>query len=464
MSLTRSGRHYNTMSADQENMEAVGDINDTEEGDSVNLGEENANRDQQLTMLQAMIHDLMMNHETTHKAILTIGSHLKSSMEPQEGAESNMQGEPAVVSSQSQNSEQNAPSARIPPNLMIPRDLSFAGSLQENTGAFLDKLERHCNLLGLSNTHKAQIFPLLIRGLALSWYNDLGSSVQDSWTLLRQACMDKFGPKARGMSHTTALLDFKQGPTQSIDHYVTEMVKRFEMCDATAERRLEAFINGLKPDIKAYVVEKEPETFQEAEKFARKREEVQRIRFPTQTLAAIDLLLAETGKSPTTVESLQSQLNAVTETIAELKRRQDQHPRQRTPSPTRRSTDGQRDDREDSRPSTERKPPHPRTTEGRPRCQRCGKVGHYTDRCRTRERPRCYNCNRTGHFASECRSASRPYCTYCNMAGHTQASCRTRQRQEQSYRQPPHVPYYQDQQAPHGQYQAPQQLPGQGNY
>ena len=114
------------MSADQENMEAVRDIIDTGEEESVDLGEENRNRDQHL----------LMNHETTHKAILTKGSHLKSSMEPQDGADSNMQGEAAVASNQSQTSEQYIPSARVPLNLMISRDLSFAGSLQEKTSAF----------------------------------------------------------------------------------------------------------------------------------------------------------------------------------------------------------------------------------------------------------------------------------------------------------------------------------------
>ena len=51
--------------------------------------------------------------------------------------------------------------------------VSFGTTAQESVTAFLTKLERHCKFSGLQDTHKAQMFALLLQGIALEWSESL---------------------------------------------------------------------------------------------------------------------------------------------------------------------------------------------------------------------------------------------------------------------------------------------------
>ena len=412
---------------------------------------------QRLNTNMANIHGcvtkLSANHRVTHDTLLTLGKYVKSQMPetqkdtagpppPMAAAASptptpeTVGRTPAPVStptpetvgrtsapvpaSTPETVERNPTPMGVLPASALPRGLSFGATAQESVTAFLTKLERHCRFSGLQDIHKAQMFALLLHGIALKWFDSLPPSVQDNWELLKAKCLSKFGPEAHIGARYATLLNYQQEVSQSVENYTEEILRRFQLCTVSESRQLDDYIRGLLPDIRVYVWEKNPQSFTDAVTHARVAEAMNNLRAPSAQLAAATQGLTGGAEQQPRSHSPASRTTA------------------KTSSPPHRGRNHQNLTQQS------------RTTQGKPRCQRCGEVGHYTNACRTDTRPRCSNCHRMGHLARECRSAPRPWCTFCERAGHTYASCRTRERQSR----PPPTRYT----------QGPTQYPTQGNY
>ena len=313
--------------------------------------------------LSEQLTGLMGNHNTTHESILELGNYLKQ--------------RDRSVPENSQPIDPTTDLASCPSTTVLHtatasllRDLSFSGAQKENVRTFLQKLNGRAELFSLSDTQKAQIFGILVTGLAFSWYQSLDNSTKRDWQRLQDACMEQYGPPAGSMFHVAATLEHTQGRHQSVDSYIAEMVQRFERCDAAENRRVESFVRGLRPEFRVYVMEKDPSTFREAERLAKKIEHLQSQTKDQPPPAAIEAMLAYTPSQTQAVASVASdsdlarQVRELTAELALLKSNKEEK--------------GARAETVDDR---RRRTPQSRTTQGRPRCQRCDKVGHYNDAC-----------------------------------------------------------------------------------
>ena len=93
----------------------------------------------------------------------------------------------------------------------IPRDLSFSGSYHEDAGQFATKFARYSTYENISAYEMCGLFPVLLSGPALSWFEGLSDEVKDCWDMLNAAFLSKYGPPSRGFLQETALLD-SSGP------------------------------------------------------------------------------------------------------------------------------------------------------------------------------------------------------------------------------------------------------------
>ena len=112
-------------------------------------------------------------------------------------------------------------------------------------------------------------FALHLSGPAESFYYNLPSVVQGSYTDQRDALKERFAPAHRSLRLRQALSVRRQGATETIETFLAHLNEKFSCLDLRDEDTLSYLVQGLRPDIQAEVLKKEPKTYAEAEDAAR---------------------------------------------------------------------------------------------------------------------------------------------------------------------------------------------------
>lgn len=306
----------------------------------------------------------------------------------------------------------------------------FTGDPTADTSTFMDRFLQYCAYAGIAGRDgkdKLKLIPLLLESRAASWYKELEAASLTSWDNFKSAFDTKYGPKAMGFLRETALLSRTQRETESVDSYSTDMLARLNLTETEKPAKWKAYVQGLLPSIKQYVLDiKEPTSLDQAETLARKAEQLQALtRNDTLDKAVVQLqalLLAQSTQAASqhqvafsNPQSSNSDSHDLADVVRDLRVQV-----QALSSSTRLQPDGTSD---------QGRYRSSRTTDGRPRCEKCG-GNHYTNSCRT---PRvinpitCYFCQRQGHIISECRAKRRDTkaaCSVCGNAGHSTSECR----------------------------------------
>ena len=110
---------------------------------------------------------------------------------------------------------------------------------------------------------------LHLQGPAESFYYNLPVDVQSSFTSLRNALKERFSPAHRSLRLRQELSVRRQGSSESIEKYLADLNDKFSCLDLRDEDKLSYLIQGLRPDIQAEVLKKEPKTYAAAEDTAR---------------------------------------------------------------------------------------------------------------------------------------------------------------------------------------------------
>ena len=80
---------------------------------------------------------------------------------------------------------------------------------------------------------------------------------------------ERFSPAHRSLRLRQELSVRRQGPSESIEKYLADLNDKFSCLDLRDEDKLSYLIQGLRPDIQAEVLKKEPKTYAAAEDTAR---------------------------------------------------------------------------------------------------------------------------------------------------------------------------------------------------
>lgn len=329
----------------------------------------------------------------------------------------------------------------------------FAGDPTADATQFIDRFNQYCAYAGIEGKEgkdKLKLIPLLLEGRAASWYKGLEDATCKSWTTFSETFSAKYGPKAMGFLKETALLSRTQRENESVDSYTNDMLARLNLTGTEEPARWKAYVQGLRPSIKQYVLDKDPTSIDQAETLARKAEQLQALTQDSALDNAVSklqaLLLtqavsskaatAEASSQPTNqlvdmVKGLQTQVQALSQS------QQQKAARNKTDELTEvvqglqvqiQALSTGQPDQDTSTPAQQTNHKTSRTTDGRPRCSRCG-GNHYTNSCRT---PRvsnpisCHFCQRRGHVISECwarQKWEKNTCTVCGNQGHSAMEC-----------------------------------------
>lgn len=271
----------------------------------------------------------------------------------------------------------------------------FSGESTEDVNEFLITYNRAAQYFKLNNSRKAEMLPLHLTGNANIWFNTTPGLSGKNFDDLCSALKNQFHSDSDVWLLRQKLNERKQLPTESVGEFAADIRKIGQRINLPRSELMNQFIQGLRPELKSFVILQRPESFENAERHARLRESVQDPKPPDRTdeilKALANLQQQATAKEKSSIaafdrtESRQSKVfpgesRPVTrEEIAQIVSQQIRQEMRRNPQFSGQHMRGRR------------------TLDGRPICDFCNKPGHIIARCLQRQNqgrdPRIPNAN-----------------------------------------------------------------------
>ena len=148
----------------------------------------------------------------------------------------------------------------------------FDGNPISDALAWLDAFGRLAKINNWSDDLQLNALPLHLKGVAQAWFLALPEDVTSDLNKLKAAFNERFASGPQDWILSQKLSARKHTKGESIDDYVadiTRLTKRLKLSDKESMRYL---VEGLQPDIQAYVSLNRPKSFQEAESLARMKD------------------------------------------------------------------------------------------------------------------------------------------------------------------------------------------------
>ena len=118
---------------------------------------------------------------------------------------------------------------------------------------------------------------LHLAGPAKEFYSDLYAEEKATLEDVKRIMVEHYSSRDHDYGQREYLLNRRQAPSESLDHYLTDICSKFRHLGLTNKGKMSYFLQGLRSDIRQLVYMKEPKTFTEAEKAARFAESISRV-------------------------------------------------------------------------------------------------------------------------------------------------------------------------------------------
>jgi hypothetical protein len=151
------------------------------------------------------------------------------------------------------------------------RPPTFSGKANEDADSFLNAFERYIRYREIKDADKKlNLLAVLLTDAAGDWFESLPDSSKTSYDNLRAAFASRYqSTDTIKFKCAAEIFTRKQGETQSVDDYVTQMCKLAKLCSADENILKFAIINGLKPYISVQVTQAKPATIDKILEVAR---------------------------------------------------------------------------------------------------------------------------------------------------------------------------------------------------
>jgi len=140
---------------------------------------------------------------------------------------------------------------------------AFHGGPAEDAMSWGQTFERYVMFRGMGNKQAAHLFPLLLRDVALSWYNDTFPNAKDAEAITEVLVKFKkrFGlNESARWKHRGEVWQRRQGPNESVASFVSDMQRKAALLEMDAKELQDAVIQGFRPEIRTFVVQREPKS------------------------------------------------------------------------------------------------------------------------------------------------------------------------------------------------------------
>ena len=271
----------------------------------------------------------------------------------------------------------------VPKSVIHPT--KFFGEPGEDVEKWLKSFDRISKANGWTEKRQTEILPAFLRDRAAEFYDELSPRQQSQWEELKSALIEHFIPKEARRFYYADLYARKQGTTESAEDFgrVIQQLVRRAYSEMPLEHQTtlmrEHFVNGLRPSLKCIVLISDPSDFNKALEVA-KREEindqvangtapwVQSFTTPSAPTAPVAVISGEKQLSDR-MDRLESVVEKLTTALAES----NIHTGPRAGPPN----FGRKYNWSSSR--------NLRSTDGRPICNYCKRVGHVERECRSKK-------------------------------------------------------------------------------
>lgn len=268
------------------------------------------------------------------------------------------------------------------PNIMVSKyeghfNDTYSGSSEEDLDLFLQRFELNSQLRDFANEKKHLVLSLRLRGNAAIWLSTLEDSKKDTFAHLKAALISNFKDDNLKWVNESKLSARFQEESEHLDNYFLDISTLCHKLNKSDQEKLTHFIRGLRPQLRAFVISKEPESLERALHFARLAQTVTELPSPSanqvSTLPNCNSPEVEQMPSVAAVDKLSEQIAQISTKVDKIATRSKTRPQQTTNRPFQQRQFGQ-----NRYPSFQRSyranglPFNP----NRPTCFRCGKPGH----------------------------------------------------------------------------------------
>ena len=267
----------------------------------------------------------------------------------------------------------------------------FSGDCNEEVNEFLANFNRTARFYKFSEDRKVEILPLYLTGNASIWYNTTPGLSGKIFDTLAEALKKHFHSDSDVWLLRQTLNERKQLATESVSEFAAGIRRLGQRINLPRTECINYFFQGLKSELKSFVILQRPTSFEEAEMHAKLKESVPEPKPVDRT----DEILKALAHMQQTAASRENS------SVAEFDRYENTHSK---PVPGERPVT--RDDiarivqqqirqemRRNSRFSGQNMRGR-RTFDGRPICDFCNKPGHIVATCRQGRDPRIPNAPR----------------------------------------------------------------------
>ena len=145
----------------------------------------------------------------------------------------------------------------------------FQGTPSEDAIAWAKNYERYIMFRQLGTKQAANLFPLLLKDVALTWFNEKFSVTPSSIDQVLAAFKERFAvSEATKWKLRSQIWRRQQQENESVDSFVTDMHSQAAKLNMDPNELRDAITQGLKSSIRSFVLQKEPKTLADLYKTA----------------------------------------------------------------------------------------------------------------------------------------------------------------------------------------------------
>ena len=136
----------------------------------------------------------------------------------------------------------------------------FSGACNDDAKSWLLQFAQYCTCYDLDDKTKTNIFSFHLQDHAKIWYNALPDETRNDWDKLKASFTKRFTEDRNLID--LSILQMTQNSNETVLEFLSKLQKNAALNDKIDENLLLAIgINGLKPDIRKIVINKEPKSF-----------------------------------------------------------------------------------------------------------------------------------------------------------------------------------------------------------
>lgn len=146
---------------------------------------------------------------------------------------------------------------------------TYSGLATEDFDDFCQQFDAHALLYNFASVKQITAFQTRLKGNALIFFNSIPPEQKGTLEDVKQALKKNFEGDSWKWHQETKLLSRKQLSEETLDDYVSDIMKLSKQLGKSPNDQISIFVRGLLPSIRAFVFSKEPKTMKEAIENAR---------------------------------------------------------------------------------------------------------------------------------------------------------------------------------------------------